>query len=132
MLQVLTGDIMTFAEALRDLAIKRGWTKYKIAKLTGFSQTTVANWLEGRTVPYPKDHLHIAKALGASPVELFGENAALTLPEQKEKPSPVQGGLTSSEADVIRLFRAASPETQQAMLRFLRSLEADRMLQGDD
>ena len=123
---------MTFAEALKDLAHANGWTKYKIAKLTGFSQTTVANWLAGRTLPYPKDHLHIAKALGVSPVDLFGENAALTLKEQKKEPSPIQEGLTASEADIIRLYRSASPETQQAMLRFLRSLEADQLLRGDD
>ena len=118
---------MDFAKALNDLAKKNGWTKYKIAKLTGYSQTAVANWMAGRTVPYPKEHAQIVALLGTTAGYLFGDKEDI-----KKEPSPVQEGLTASEADIIRLYRSASPETQQAMLRFLRSLEADQMLRGGD
>lgn len=118
---------MDFAKRLTDLAEKNGWTKYKIAMLTGFSQTAVANWMVGRTVPYLKSHAQIAAALGTTVGYLFGDDEDI-----KKEPSPIQEGLTASEADIIRLYRSASPETQQAMLRFLRSLEADQMLRDGD
>ncbi len=118
---------MDFVKALTDLAARNGWSKYKISKLTGYSQTTVANWMSGRSVPYPKERAQIAAALDTTTGYLFGDETDI-----KKEPSPVQGGLTASEADIIRLYRAASPETQQSMLRFLRSLEADQLLRGGD
>lgn len=124
---MVTGDSMDFVKALTDLAAKNGWSKYKISKLTGYSQTTVANWMSGRSVPYPKERAQIAAALGTTTGYLFGDDTDI-----KKEPFPVQGGLTASEADIIRLYRAASPETQQSMLRFLRSLEADQLLRGGD
>ena len=42
---------MGFAENLSKLQAERGETNYKLAKALGVSQTTVANWLGGISVP---------------------------------------------------------------------------------
>ena len=64
----------------------------------------------------------IAAYLGLSVDELLGK---------EKEPAPQGSELTAAEEEVIRLYRAASAETRQAMLRLLRSLEADRLLQDD-
>lgn len=43
---------MKFSETLQKMMQTKGVTRYRLAKDLGISQSTVTNWLEGRT-PHP-------------------------------------------------------------------------------
>ena len=63
--------LMTFAQNLKYVMERDNLSMYRVSKLTGFSQTTVKNWLLGRTEPYKKDWDKIATALSVSVSDLF-------------------------------------------------------------
>ena len=44
---------MALAENLRALMDERGETNYRLAKEVGVAQTSIANWLAGKTNPTP-------------------------------------------------------------------------------
>ena len=46
------GEIVNFSETLQKMMQTKGVTRYRLAKDLGISQSTVTNWLEGRT-PHP-------------------------------------------------------------------------------
>ena len=52
---------------------ERNMTKYKLAKLTGCSQSTVGYWLDGKTVPQNRTMQTVADVLGVSASYLRGE-----------------------------------------------------------
>lgn len=122
-------DMLDRVEKLRR---KAGITKAALYAASNTSSSAFSQWRSGLTKPSSKSLSNLAEVLNTS-VEflMFGIENAETSGEKKE-PSQEQGGLTATEAELIRLFREASPETRQAMLRLLRSLEADRLLQGAD
>ena len=46
------GEIVNFSETLQKMMQTKGVIRYRLAKDLGISQSTVTNWLEGRT-PHP-------------------------------------------------------------------------------
>lgn len=119
--RVYKGDEMNFSIALKELALQNGWTKYKIAKLTGFSQTTVANWLAERTVPYEKDHEAIAQALGTTVEYLFGYSLG-------KKETPTANGEREEErlSKLFDLCRRLSPDAQTLLITQLSAIVQSR------
>ena len=62
-----------FAQILQNLMAERGYSNYKLSKLIGCSQTSVAYWLEGRTMPQNRTMDSIAKVFGVTTAFLRGE-----------------------------------------------------------
>ena len=92
---------------------ERGYSKYRVAKILGVSQSTVANWLSGKTEPYAKEWDRIAHALGMSPADLFTTSKIKEAPVQQDERS----GYTDRRREMlITLFESLSPADQNDLL----------------
>lgn len=101
---------MNFAKTLNEVMQVRGYSKYKLAKILGVSQTTVANWLSGDTTPYKKDWDMIAYRLNIPKVDLFDV-------EDDEKTAAPEGdGLSDKDIRLLEWFRSLPPEKQKEVL----------------
>ena len=94
-----------------------------VAKELGFSSGSVTDWKNGK-VPRPTTIQKIADYFGVTVDYLLGN-------EEKEKalPSPAQS-LNETEAELVKAFRAAAPETQDAVLRVLQ-IDTERTQRKD-
>ena len=66
-----------FPENLARLQAERGETNYRLAKLLGVHQTSIANWKEGKIKPHPKHVRLLAEHFGVTVEELvngYGAN----------------------------------------------------------
>lgn len=62
---------MTFSENLKACMDERGITAYRVAKDNGIKQTTISNWLYGKT-PNAYLALRVAKYFGKQLDEMLG------------------------------------------------------------
>ncbi len=94
------------------LCQKAGKSPNGVAKELGLSSGTVTFWKNGK-IPKSDTLKKIADYFGVTVDYLLGN-------EEKEKalPSPAQS-LNETEAELVKAFRAAAPETQDAVLRVL-------------
>jgi prophage antirepressor-like protein/lambda repressor-like predicted transcriptional regulator len=101
---------MTFAQKLAELMKEKGVTNYRLAKETGSSATTVANWLHG-AVPGADKLGKIAACLGVSVESLIHDSSDQPEepeeiePEELEEIKPNQGALqifTNSDFGQVR------------------------------
>ena len=94
------------------LCQKAGKSPNGVAKELGLSSGTVTFWKNGK-IPKSDTLKKIADFFGVTVDYLLGN-------EEKEKalPSPAQS-LNETEAELVKAFRAAAPETQDAVLRVL-------------
>ena len=76
---------MNTNDRLRKLLNARGWTKYKLAKICGLSESTITNIYKRNTVPSIPTLEAICKGFGITLSQFFadGEMVELT-PELKE------------------------------------------------
>lgn len=65
---------MQFAQSLKRILNEKGITKYRLAKELGVHQTTVKNWLDGKTEPKFETIEKIAFFLNVTPSDLFNDN----------------------------------------------------------
>ena len=111
---------MNIKEKLQELCKQNGISIRELEVASGVKIGTIGRW--DNNMPSADKVLKVARYFGVLVDDLVDE----------KKPTPQRSELSASEADIIRLYRSASPETQQAMLRFLRSLEADQLLRDGD
>ncbi len=60
-----------FAQRFRELAYARGLSQVELAKLTGFTQSSISEWLSGKKEPKITAAKKIAAALSVRVEELF-------------------------------------------------------------
>lgn len=103
---------MQFWNRFESLCQKNGEKPTPLVKKLGIPAGSVTSWKNG-SVPHHGTLLKIADYFGVTVDYLLGN-------EEKEKalPSPAQS-LNETEAELVKAFRAASPETQDAVLRVL-------------
>lgn len=63
---------MSFSQGLREAMKKKGVTAYRLSKDIGIHQTTISNWLNGKSTPKAELLEKIASALGVSAAFLMG------------------------------------------------------------
>lgn len=71
--------VITFAERLRYIRDKRGYTQERLAMLCGLSQSTIANYESGTRL-YTRNLLSLARVLGVSPLWLEKGQGNMTPP----------------------------------------------------
>lgn len=98
---------MQFAKTLEQIMKDRGWTMYKISKLCGVSQTTVKNWMTGKTTPYKKQRPYIAYVLEVSEDELF--NGKKTVIKKKNPTTKKGSGVEETDMSFINDIKKLSP-----------------------
>lgn len=62
---------MNFAQTLKALMEEKKITSYRLSKMTGVHQTTISNWLNGKSYPNAKSMQKIANALDIDVSKLF-------------------------------------------------------------
>ena len=104
---------MSFAQNLEYLLKENGMTRYRFSKLTGYSQTTLANWIGGKTTPYSKDRETIAQMFNLSVEELLADDLP-PIRKQKETP-PSEKNSGESYIDFPSTYLRLSAESRKAV-----------------
>lgn len=63
------------AKNLSRLQAERGETNYRLAKILGVHQSSIANWKSGERTPHPKHVAMLAEHYGVTVDELLAEDA---------------------------------------------------------
>lgn len=100
------------AERIRELRMRKGWTQQELADKCGYKSRSAINKIERNTYEIGLETLkRIATALGVSPNYLvFGDR-------------PIKD-------EINLLFDRLTPEQQESVLAFLRSMIAERETNG--
>lgn len=116
---------MDFSQKLKELMRARGLSAYKMANDLHCSQTTIRNWVDGRTMPQPRTILQLCEYFRVSEEELTGIAEA-----QKNDPD------VSNDAEVMEMIRIfiQLPESTRSKLLELAGLylDAERRNSGNE
>ena len=63
---------------------ERGWTEYKLAKVSGLSQSTIANLFRRNTVPSVATLEAICSGFGITLAQFFAENDLVELTDEQK------------------------------------------------
>ncbi len=102
---------------LKELRDEAGLSQGDIAEKFSVAQNTVSSWENGKRDPDTDTVKKIAAFFDVSIDYLLGVS------DIKKAPSEEDAGLSAEEAELLELFRSASPALQDAALRVL---EADQ------
>lgn len=108
---------MTFAQWLQKKMEQHGFSNYRIAKMAGVHQSTVAGWLAGSKPQAEKEKI-VRKAISDYEIS-SGETA-----DQSAKKQPtVSGGLSGIDPELIEFLSTADDDDIQDVKDFLRMLK---------
>lgn len=109
---------------------KRGITNYKLAKMLSCSQTTIANWLNGKTMPKGAMRKNLLNVLGMRESELFpvGNISEIIVPEYNEELIAYLQEVKDKYGIMFDLSRVHSLEEIKATVAFFRMM---RQQSGD-
>ena len=102
---------------LKELRDEAGLSQGDIAEKFSVAQNTVSSWENGKRDPDTDTVKKIAAFFDVSIDYLLGVS------DIKKAPSEEDAGLSAEEAELLELFRSASPALQDGALRVL---EADQ------
>ena len=105
-----------FVVQLRKAMFLKGWRQADLSRASGYSDSQISSWYNGRYRPNGEAMDKIAKALGVSVAYLLGKEevplAALTLPKAEEVPvlgSVAAGVPIEAQEDVVGSVFAEKP-----------------------
>jgi transcriptional regulator with XRE-family HTH domain len=94
---------------MNDFLVKilqeRGMSRYRLSKMTGIPQSTIAEWGKNNKTPSADRLAIVADALDVSLDCLIGKT---------EKSATPSDGFSDDEKKLIKLYRNLSPEEQSA------------------
>ena len=99
---------MHFPQRLHAIMKQKELSNYKLAKELGVHQTTIRNWLDGKTVPKFETIERIALILDVSPLQLLFDNDVETVTKADLlKQAAIEGvSFTAPVSDIQRLEKA--------------------------
>ena len=98
-------------ERLKQMLTERGWTEYKLSKLSGLSESTVGNIFRRNTVPSVITLEAICKAFGITLSQFFCESNMVELtPELQE---------------LFDSWSILTPEQKNAALQMIKAMHSD-------
>lgn len=97
------------AERIKELCIKHGFSKYRLAQLTGMSQTALGNIFAKTSIPTIPTLEKICEAFDISLAQFFAGEG--------DRPD-----LTDVQKEVLGLWSELNAEEQKILLKFIRSL----------
>lgn len=103
---------MDFSQKLKTLMRERSLSAYKLANDLHCSQTTIRNWIDGRTTPQPRTLIQLCEYFGVSEQELIGG-----LPAQKNDPDVSND---TEAMEMVRIFIQLSATTRSKLLELAR------------
>ena len=121
---------MQFAQRLKQEMESRGLTKYRLAQMVGCSQSTVANWLEGKRTPLGVMRKSLLTALDLKEEELFtskntpdGNVTEFIVPENGEIAAYLQK-VKDEDGIMFDLTKTSSIDEIRATVAFLKTLRS--------
>ncbi|MBQ3544482.1 MAG: helix-turn-helix transcriptional regulator [Lachnospiraceae bacterium] len=98
-------------ERLKQMLTERGWTEYKLSKMSGLSESTVGNIFRRNTVPSVITLEAICKAFGITLSQFFCESNMVELtPELQE---------------LFDSWSILTPEQKNAALQMIKAMHSD-------
>lgn len=114
-----------FKDIFVHILQERNVSAYKLSKDTGIPQGMISYWRTGKRMPSAESLNVLADYLDCSVDYLLGRGG------QEKKTTPEERGeLDEKQMELVKLFRAATPELQAAALAVLRSAEGQGKAQG--
>ena len=104
--------MMDIHEKLRQLLRERGWTEYRLSKVCGLSESTIANIFRRNSVPSIATLETICTGFGITLSQFFAE-----------------GEMVELSPDLKRLFdgwRPLTPEPKKAVLQMIEAFSNDK------
>ena len=98
---------MDLGAKIQKLREEKGFTKYRLAEMTGISHTHICNIENGSKVPTIETVSRLIEPLGVSLAEFFADDDSLF-------------SLSSKEQDIIKIIRALPVEKSDMILDFLK------------
>lgn len=95
---------------LEELCESRGYTKYRLAQLTGMSQTALGNILSQASMPTIPTLEKICDAFGISLAQFFAEGS--------DRPD-----LTSEQKEILDIWDGLGTKEREILISFVRSLK---------
>lgn len=96
---------------LNTLCTQRSITRYRLSKLTGLSQTALANILTGRTQPTFTSLALICDALGITLAQFFTVDGSFP-------------DLSDEQKSLLAVWSALTAEKQELLLKFISTLNS--------
>lgn len=97
------------AERIKELCDKHGFSKYRLAQLTGMSQTALGNIFAKTSIPTIPTLEKICEAFDISLAQFFAGEG--------DRPD-----LTDVQKEILELWSGLNAEEQKILLKFIRSL----------
>ena len=130
---------MGFAQNLAVLMQHYGLTNYRLAKLGGFSDSTIANWLNGDTLPAPKKREALCSFFNLTEAELYGDEVPRLYDvrpwEKTEAPESGKESLQTKKSpapstrteDIMKIYSMLTPERQKQLRSALADLLKEQL-----
>ncbi len=96
-------------EKITELRQERGWTSYRLAKLSGIPQSTISTWYRKNLMP-PIDKLEIiCQTFGITLSDFFTDTDIFI-------------SMTTEEKNMLKKWRLLTPKQRQAILNIVELL----------
>lgn len=86
---------------IKELMEERGWSEYRLAIASGFSQSTVANIFNRNTTPSVATLESICSGFGITLAQFFAEGDMVELTEEQKEMFAAWSALTREQKDVL-------------------------------
>lgn len=96
---------------LNNLCKEHNITKYRLAQITGLSQTTVANMLNGSTMPTLASLDLVCDAFGISIAQFFTDDGT------------EMAGLSDKQRNLLNSWANLPPEKREMVEKFIQSIQ---------
>ena len=101
-------------QRLRRLLDERGWTEYKLSKVFGLSQSTLANIFKRNTVPSITTLEVICKGFGITLSQFFADGEMVEMPPELK--------------EVFESWMALTPSQKSAALQMLKAMSQNESI----
>ena len=98
---------MNTLERIKQLLDEREWSMYKLAKISGISQSTLSNMFSRNNDPSIGTLETICKAFGITLSQFFADEGELV-------------SLSKEQSEMLEKWSALSPEQKNALLKLLK------------
>ena len=95
---------------IAELCQKRGYTKYRLAQLTGITQTALGNILNQKSMPTMANLERICDAFGISIAQFFAGDG-------------MRPDLTDEQGELLEIWDDLSADERRILMNFVRTLK---------
>lgn len=102
------GDNVDVIQKIKQTAIERGWSEYRLAKETGLAPSTIANIYHRDTIPTIPTLEILCNAFGITLSQFFSENNMVSLSKE--------------QTELLDSWATITPEQQKILLELIKNI----------